>query len=355
MNNEVKKSLETVFQYEKLTEKQQLKDKKTRRSFMPTIVAITAIGIAIGLYFLQSNDGTLQGITSSSNNMDTKTHVSHDIATIFHLKNNYIGDNSAMSEIVNHVLGDYKRDGIALQTTERPYGLIIPAKEAIPTHIQLKLAFYVFSLIPNADYIAIEHDGKKETITRQALEEAYALNFNAVDYEEDLLKNYYDTLASYEQLPEIQTNREDSYKYLFNALKDGTIMSDMQTKDLPSMTFEFEDDSYSLWLGKEAIWLMKHADPYKFHLLKGEHFNKLKNYLTNDLVVAEGVILEIRGSQLLIAEKNKDTGELNTGSIWVSVDKSESYQIGEKIKAWSNAVNESYPAQASATKVKRQQ
>lgn len=326
---------------------------------MPCFVAVAAIGIAIGLYFLQANDGNVQNLTTSSHHMDTNPTVSHDIATIFHLKNNhyatYIGDNKTMSDITIHVLGDYKRDGFKLQTTKQPYGITIFAKEAIPMHMQLKMAFYVFSLIPNAGYVTIDRDGKEKTITRQVLEETYALNFDAIEVEEELLTTYYDTLVSYEQLPQIQTNREDSYKHLFNALNDGMVMSDMQTKDLPSMTFEFEDDNYSVWLGSEEIWLMKHADPYKFHLLKGESFHDLKNFLTNDRVVADGMIVEIRGNELLIAEKNKDTGQLNTGSIWVNVDESESYQIGQKVKAWSNSVDESYPAQASATKVKRQQ
>lgn len=344
-----------MFKHEKLPGKRQAGNKKLRKNLLPTFIAITALGLAIGLFLLQPNGGRIFGVTSSGEqNESIVTHTQQDIGTIFHLKNKYIGDSGAMGEIASRVLGDYKRNGIALQTNEEPYGLIIPAQENIPSHIQLKLAFYVFSLIPNSGYVTIEHGESVETISRQSLEETYNLNLTAIETEEDLLTSYYDTLASYGKLTQIQTNREDSYKYLFNALNDGTIMLDMQTKDLPDITFVFEDNSYSLWIRKEEIWLMKHDDPYKFHVVKGERYVELKKFLTNDAVVGDGIIIEISGDRLLIADKDKETGELDAGSIWVGVDAGSSYQIGEKIKAWSNAVDESYPAQAGATKIQRQ-
>lgn len=357
MRNEVKKSLDTVFEHEKLLGKRQQKSKNIRRSLLPTIVAIMAIGLAVGLFFLQSNGGKLLNFTSSNGQHDrTETHTSQDIATIFHLKNEYIGNNVVMGEIADHVLGDFERSGIALQTNEEPYGLIISANENIPQHIQLKLAFYVFSLIPNAGYTEFQYGGSVDTMTRQYLEETYTLNLSAIDTEEDLLAKYYDIVTTYENLPQIQTKREDSFKYLFNALKDGTIMQDMQTNDLPDMTFVYEQERYSLWNKQTEIWIMKHTEPYNFHFVTGERLEELNNFLTNDVVVIDGVIVEIQGDELLIAENNKETGSVNSEPIWIGVDTGDLYQIGEKVKVWSNFVNESYPdqAQAVATKIQKQ-
>ena len=336
MHKDVKQSLNKVFQQEQLhtvTINQQRKPKKNR---LPVIISIAVVALAcvlIVLPQLNSNEKIVQ--------------TTKPVSDIFKYKHEYIGNNSAMSHITNTVLADYQLNGIQLHTTQEPYGITVHALEEIPQHIQLKYAIYVFSLIQNASFIEIQFENSVNKIDKTTLEETSSMNFMALHSNDALLQAYYNIYAK--QIPEIQMAREDSYKYIHKAFREGEYMNNINTNMAPDFTFNYEDSSVSLFLTEDEIWLVKHEKPGQFIRVTGDIFADLQQFLTSDFEVTTGNILEINHDQneLLIGKDE----ELSDITHLVKIDDASKYKIGDRLTVWSTKQTFSIPAYSVATKV----
>nr|WP_255473375.1 DUF4825 domain-containing protein [Planomicrobium sp. CPCC 101110] len=115
-------------------------------------------------------------------------------ADLFSYKGSYVGDNSAVVNTVIQLKGAEHFSGVALQTKEEPYGIIIDydwaASEEDEQKTVIHNASYLFALIQNVDWVVLNFEtaeGVKEfKITREELESWYNLKLSEVENEEKL-------------------------------------------------------------------------------------------------------------------------------------------------------------------------
>ena len=122
---------------------------------------------------------------------------------VFQYKNAYVGDNSAVINIVNHSMQSEKFRGLELKTKETPYGIILnydgSESEKNDKKTVIYNATYLFALIQNAEWITFNFDHQEYKITRKALIEWYGEDFSTLQSEKELK-----TL--------IQNNWDDEYR-----------------------------------------------------------------------------------------------------------------------------------------------
>ena len=124
-------------------------------------------------------------------------------ADLFQYKNAYVGDNSAVINIVNHSMQSEKFRGLELKTKKTPYGIILnydgSESEKNDKKTVIYNATYLFALIQNAEWITFNFDHQEYKITRKALIEWYGEDFSTLQSEKELK-----TL--------IQNNWDDEYR-----------------------------------------------------------------------------------------------------------------------------------------------
>ena len=138
-------------------------------------------------------------VISVASGCNTKT-IEEDV---FQYKNAYVGDNSAVINIVNHSMQSDKFRGLELKTKEAPYGIILnydgSESEKNDKKTVIYNATYLFALIQNAEWITFNFDHQEYKITRKALIEWYGEDFSKLQSEKELK-----TL--------IQNNWDDEYR-----------------------------------------------------------------------------------------------------------------------------------------------
>ena len=138
-------------------------------------------------------------VISVASGCNTKT-IEEDV---FQYKNAYVGDNSAVINIVNHSMQSDKFRGLELKTKEAPYGIILnydgSESEKNDKKTVIYNATYLFALIQNAEWITFNFDNQEYKITRKALIKWYGEDFSTLQSEKELK-----TL--------IQNNWEDEYR-----------------------------------------------------------------------------------------------------------------------------------------------
>ena len=72
----------------------------------------------------------------------------------------------------------------------------------------------------------------------------------------------------------------------------------------------------------------------------------------NDSPVITGEIIEIDNGRFLVESTEKSAPDANPELIWFSTDEINDLKVGQIVSVWADAVAESYPGQATATKVK---
>lgn len=99
---------------------------------------------------------------------------------LFSLKNSYIGDNSAVGEIVRQLPASEKLDKIILETDQKPYGLHLSYHNTNqPISLdELKQtivynATFIFALIPNVERITFTVDQTDFVLQRDELQKWY--------------------------------------------------------------------------------------------------------------------------------------------------------------------------------------
>lgn len=333
MHKKVKASLDEVFQYERLTDKKE-KRSKQKRHWLPAVVMLATLGLICVLVFLELGAPANQQVAPLQEEED-----------IFRLKNDYIGNASAGGQISAYVLADYSRSGIQLQTTEEPYGITVFANEEIPGHMHVKFAYYMFSLIPNSSFTAVQSSNGTRQIERESLAQMTSTDFNAIATESELLQKYYEGLAIVYNLPQIQTVRDDSYKLLFNAMQVAKAVPNTQEMTKPAYFIRYEKESYVVWLKEEAIYFLKSSEPEVLYEVTGKEKEKLQTFWASDKVVVEGFVTD-KSSNTLVVEH-----EVNKQKYVITVDDDTKFEHGDYVTVWSTFVRETSPAISSATKI----
>ncbi len=109
---------------------------------------------------------------------------------IFHYKDSFVGDNSAVGNISNQLLGAEHLKDFELKTKEEPYGIILnydwteseqEFKEAVISN-----ATFLFTLIQNVDWITFNSDMLEYTITKETIQEWYGKELSEVQNEDEL-------------------------------------------------------------------------------------------------------------------------------------------------------------------------
>ncbi|PET44159.1 DUF4825 domain-containing protein [Bacillus sp. AFS001701] len=115
----------------------------------------------------------------------SKTHTNKDI---FHYKNSYVGNNSAVGSIIKQLPNHNEFTKMTLQTKKKPYGITIDYK-SLPANIKnivINNATYLFALIKNVEWIVFEFADQKYTVTRQQLDEWYGKDLSSYTNEKEL-------------------------------------------------------------------------------------------------------------------------------------------------------------------------
>lgn len=109
---------------------------------------------------------------------------------VFQYKNAYVGDNSAVINIVNNSMQSDNFRGLELKTKETPYGIILnydgSESEKNDKRTVIYNATYLFALIQNAEWITFNFDHQEYKITREALIKWYGEDFSTLQSEKEL-------------------------------------------------------------------------------------------------------------------------------------------------------------------------
>ena len=109
---------------------------------------------------------------------------------IFKFKDSFVGDNSAVGNIVNQLQGAEHFKGFELETKEKPYGIILNYDWSESEQNYKKTAVFnatfLFTLVQNAEWITFNFDNQEYKITKENLQNWYGEDFSELKNEDDL-------------------------------------------------------------------------------------------------------------------------------------------------------------------------
>ena len=109
---------------------------------------------------------------------------------IFKFKDSFVGDNSAVGNIVNQLQGAEHLKGFELETKEKPYGIILNYDWSESKQNYKKTAVFnatfLFTLVQNAEWITFNFDNQEYKITKENLQNWYGVDFSELKNEDDL-------------------------------------------------------------------------------------------------------------------------------------------------------------------------
>ena len=133
------------------------------------------------------------GCDKSTEQKSVSTESKVNLTTVLKYKGSYIGDNSAVVNIVNNLPANIYNDGIELQTTSKPYEITIHYKDFEDISITLEddsvitssfqyvmknNALIILSLVKNVDIVNFDvDDGTVITYERTDLVNSYKDDF----------------------------------------------------------------------------------------------------------------------------------------------------------------------------------
>ena len=114
----------------------------------------------------------------------------HSSQDIFQYRGSYIGNNSAVRNIITELPRSKAFKQPALQTKEKPYGMVIQYGHVTGDikDIDINNTSYMFALVKNADWISFDFPNEKDTLTRQQLQQWYGTDLSKITNEKDLKK-----------------------------------------------------------------------------------------------------------------------------------------------------------------------
>ena len=122
---------------------------------------------------------------------------------LFKYRGSYIGDNSAVLNIIKQLPQNKAFKKLTLATKEEPYGMEVEygdlnvsdkEKDQVIKETVIMNATYLFALIKNAEWVTFDFNGQKYRVTRTKLENWYGTKLKVYTNEEDLKKAIQDNL-----------------------------------------------------------------------------------------------------------------------------------------------------------------
>ncbi|MGG7621539.1 DUF4825 domain-containing protein [Bacillus coreaensis] len=112
---------------------------------------------------------------------------------IFSFKGSFVGDNSAVGNIVNQLQGVEHLSGFELETKTEPYGIILnydwTDTEQKYRETAIYNSIYLFTLVQNVDWITFKFDGFEYKITKAELQDGSGIQFLQIKNKEELIDN----------------------------------------------------------------------------------------------------------------------------------------------------------------------
>jgi len=109
---------------------------------------------------------------------------------IFRFKDSFVGDNSAVGNIVNQLPGAEHLKGFELKTDAEPYGITLNYNgldsEQVYQETVIYNATFLFALVQNVDWITFNSDKREFTITKENIQECYSKELRDVPNEPEL-------------------------------------------------------------------------------------------------------------------------------------------------------------------------
>ena len=109
---------------------------------------------------------------------------------VFQFKDSFVGDNSAVENIVNQLSGAEQLNGFELKTNEEPYGIILnydwtESEQEYKETVIYNVTFLI-TLVQNVEWITFNSDIGKYTMTKENLQEWYGKELSEVQNEDEL-------------------------------------------------------------------------------------------------------------------------------------------------------------------------
>ncbi|MED4056571.1 DUF4825 domain-containing protein [Niallia taxi] len=125
---------------------------------------------------------------------------------IFQYKDSYVGDNSAVGNIVYKLPGAQQLSGIELKTKEEPYGIILNYGWEKSKNQYKELVIYnttfLFTLVKNVDWITVKSERKEYTVTKEDLQKWYGKDFSNIQTAKELRKLVQQNLSNEHKVSE---------------------------------------------------------------------------------------------------------------------------------------------------------
>lgn len=111
---------------------------------------------------------------------------------LFQYKDSYVGDNSAVGNILYQLPGAEDLNNFELKTSDEPYGIIINYSGIKSANAYKEMvihnATFLFTLIQNVDWITFNFDDRNITIEKEQLEGGYSKDLSNIQKEEELIE-----------------------------------------------------------------------------------------------------------------------------------------------------------------------
>ncbi|MGE7835365.1 DUF4825 domain-containing protein [Viridibacillus arvi] len=112
------------------------------------------------------------------------------VGDLFKFKDTYVGNSSAVGNIVSQLESAEQFKGFELKTDEEPYGIIlnysVEESEQDYKGIVIYNATFLFTLIQNADWITFNFANEEYAITKEKLQNWYGEDFTGMQSEDEV-------------------------------------------------------------------------------------------------------------------------------------------------------------------------
>ncbi|ENH96745.1 hypothetical protein J416_09044 [Gracilibacillus halophilus YIM-C55.5] len=125
---------------------------------------------------------------------------------IFKYKDSFVGDNSAVGNIVRQLQGAEHFQDFELKTKDKPYGVILNYdwlnSEQKYKEAAIHNATFIFALVQNVDWITFNFDDQEYKITKENLQDWYGEDLSGLSEDElhSLTQRYLDAEDKINQL-----------------------------------------------------------------------------------------------------------------------------------------------------------
>jgi len=149
----------------------------------------------ITIYFI-SLLSLIMVLSGCSQNADSKTDL-------FQYKNSYVGDNSAVANIVYQLAHNKEFNQMSLDAKKEPFGITLEYKDINAKKVDKEMketvisnSTFLFALIKNVDWITFKFPDREFTVTKEKLQDWYNNKLDGFENEQDLKKLIQEHLKS---------------------------------------------------------------------------------------------------------------------------------------------------------------